>query len=121
MRSGELISQTSLFLTSNKKRKSPDTFIFKARKLSVTLHAHIETLDKNKSKVTCVPSGKTNKEFEYDLSHFILNEAEDDDDSDNADCDRDEYFMSLFTLSRFRNNMMLLALLNFRRNFASNA
>ena len=117
MRSSESISQTSLPLTSNKKRKSPDPFVFKARKLSVTLHAPIETLDKNKSKVTCVPSGKTNKEFEYDLSNFILNDAEDDDDSNNADCDRDEYFMSLFTLSRFRKDMMLLALLNFPEEY----
>ena len=57
-----------------KKRKAPDAFKFKARKLSVCLHAPIETMQKkNGVKTTTVPTGKTVKDVVYNLDDYIFN------------------------------------------------
>ena len=43
------------------KKRRPEGFTFKAKDLSITLHAPIEVLERPTSKVTCVPISKTNK------------------------------------------------------------
>ena len=65
--------------------------------------------------MTVVPSGKINRKLVYNLSRYILNDEDNVDSKDGERDDvsicRDKYFMSLFTLSRFRKNLMLLAML----------
>jgi len=88
-----------------RKRKA-DHFVFKARDLNVTLYDHIETIEKVTSMVTGVPQGKTNKQLVYAIDRFILVEGDEvigDEDMD------DEYFASVFSLSRFQKGMMVSA------------
>ena len=90
--------------------------MFKARNLSIILYAPIETLEKPTSKITCVPAGKTNKQLGYSIERFILGGGEGDTDEDEEDVDvdkvlnNDEFFRMMFTLSRFRKDIMVLAL-----------
>ena len=61
--SGESVSNSSLLVGGAEmiKKRGREDFVFRPRDLNITLCAPIETLDKPTSKVTCVPSGKTNK------------------------------------------------------------
>ena len=84
------------------------------------MFAPLETMNKANSKLTVVPKGKTNKEFVYSLDNFIIvpNQLFDDQESTLDEGSRDEYFSSLFTLSRFRKDMMLLAMEKFPEEYA---
>ena len=98
------------------RKRKQEGFVFKARDLSVTLYAPIEVLERPTSKVTCVPPGKTNKQFVFNLDRFIVSGNEDGVDETSEDIDgrdeseEDEYFVSMFTLSRFRKDVMMVAM-----------
>lgn len=75
--------------------------------------APIETMHKQTSVVTGVPSGRMNKEVVYELSTFI---GDNNDDTSNSstlssgsnDDAVDEEFVDLFTLSYFGKDLMVL-------------
>ena len=57
-----------------KKRKAPDAFKFKAQKLSISLHAPVETMQKkNGVKTTIVLTKKMTKYVFYNLDDYIFN------------------------------------------------
>ena len=108
-----------------KKRKKIDLFKFKARSLSIYLHAPIETIHRKTTVTTAVPTGKTIKSIQYDLERFILNfdpigsDSEDESMSSNVEKeDLDERFATSFTLSKFRKDLMVLALEKFPEEYA---
>ena len=102
-------------LSSLKRKAAPLPFTFKTTKLCISLYAPIETQQKVASVTTGVPSGKTNKEFTYDLSGFIvggIDKAASNGSSEVLGDDdevADESFDVSFTLSRFRKDLMVLA------------
>ena len=126
-RSEESVSNSSLPVSSEIVRKQKvDGFFLKARDLSITLSAPIETLEKPTKKVTCVPPGTTNKQVIYSIDRFILVREEgevgdkvEDEAGGGVDevGDKDEYLMSFFTLSRFRKDMMVAALEQFPEEY----
>ena len=98
------------------RKRKQEGFVFKARDLSVTLYAPIEIMERPTTKVTCVPPGKTNKQFIYNIDRFIVSGNEEGVDETSEDIDGrgesedDEYFLSVFTLSRFRKDVMIIAM-----------
>ena len=98
------------------RKRKQEGFVFKARDLSVTLYAPIEIMERPTSKITCVPPGKTNKQFVYNVDRFIDSGNEEGVDETSEDIDGrgenedDEYFLSVFTLSRFRKDVMIIAM-----------
>ena len=75
--------------TSQKRKQVPIPFTFPATKLCISLHAPIETRQKQASTVTNVPIWKTNKEVSYNLSVFICGVKEEglstDEDDEGVD------------------------------------
>ena len=86
------------------------------RTLGTCLHAPIEMqLHKNTS-ITGVPSGRTNKEIACDLDYHVFTPDAPDAFDEDVKCDmpdEDERFVSMFTLSRFRKDLMLHAIGDF--------
>ena len=112
--------------TIGQKRKAPLPFIFLTTKLCISLHAPIETQEKQTVVITCVPAGKTNKEMTYDLSPFVIGRKDDGGDTtsnksaaslDGEDEVADEDFDTNFTLSRFRVDLMRMAGENFAEEY----
>ena len=106
---------------SRKRKKTEEVhYKFKARSLSIILHAPIETMCRKNTTTTGVPSGKTNKELEYDLEHYIIGGLVDDEDSISSISTEynDEFFKHNFTLSKFRRDLMVLALEKFPEEYA---
>lgn len=68
---------------------------------------------KNDSETTGSPPGKTIKDVEYNLDGFILTSYDGSEDEDV-----DVYFMTMFTLSRFRRDVMKLAVDEFPKEYA---
>ena len=116
--------------TSSRKRKERQPFTFKARNLSICLHAPIETMQKKNVTVTCVPKGKTNKDIHYSLSNYIAKRTSnvsvfdsDDESNENSFSNvfvNDEYFLSRFSLSRFRGELMKIAVEQFPEEYGPN-
>ena len=105
----------------SKKRKINTPFTFKARSLSICLGAPIEQIHRKNTVETKIPSGKTTKDIVYDLEPFILGRC-DDINSDSVDSienssSGDESFLTSFTLSKFRNHLMELALEKFPEEY----
>ena len=106
----------SAHTTASSKRKKPSNFTFPARKLSIVLYAPIETMEKNFFTITGVSSGKTNKEFVFDLDPFIFLPADCLDSEELVD--EDERFIALFSLSRFRKDMLQMSMEKFPEEYA---
>ena len=105
--------------STSSKRKKPSIFKFPARKLSISLFAPIEQQQRKQTTVTCVPTGKTIKDIEYDLDTFIFSPEDILDEDEVEDVvDDNERFISLFTLSRFRKDMIMLALEQFPEEYS---
>ena len=108
---------------STRKRKKREVYRFKARSLSVCLHAPIEVMEKKNQTITGVPSGKTNKSISYDLERFILGNQDDSSNSETGGSssneeEDDETFSLLFTFSKFRADMMKLSVEKFPEEYA---
>ena len=110
--------------TTSSKRKKTNSFKFPARKLSISLFAPIETQVKRNKTITGVPSGKTNKEIIFDLDPYIfsredcMSREEDDCLDDEEAVDENERFISVFTFSRFRKLLILLAMDKFPEEYS---
>lgn len=112
------------------KRKAPDTYEFKARSISICLYAPIETRHRKNNYTTGVPKGKTTKDIQYELERFILHSSnEEAPNSNNSSAEasneinehkreNDESFKSCFTLSKFRKDLMQLAVQKFPEEYA---
>ena len=75
--SSKSITSSSSIDYNNKKRKSPDYFVFPARKLCIMLHSPLETIVKKPKgmaeaiRQTGLQKGKTIVEIVYDLNNHI--------------------------------------------------
>ena len=77
--SEESVSNSSLLVGAEIIRKRRERgFIFKARDLSITLSAPMETFDESAKKVTGVPPGMTNKQVMYSIDRYILGRGDDE-------------------------------------------
>ena len=107
--------------SSRKRKASSIPFTFQATQMSITLFAPIETTQKKSGITTGVPSGKTNKGLTYDLSPFIIGGDKDDISTDSGPLEDnevgDEEFIVSFTLSKFRKDLMVLAMENFKEEY----
>ena len=80
-------------------------------------------MKKKNGVTTGVPAGKVNKDISYDLAPFIIggsrgNDLSIDDQNSIASNDAvDEEFMRLFTLSKFRKDLMLIAIDKFPEEY----
>jgi len=98
-----------------KRKGAPLPFSFPASKIGISLYAPIETQQKRDTAKTGVPSGKTIKEFVYDLTPFISGKYSTNDDlSFGPSLDEEgeavgEDFIADFTLSHFRKDLMGIA------------
>ena len=92
----------SLEERENRKRKAcTPTFNFKANSICISLFVPIETFEKKSKTTTCPPSSNTFKELQYSLiGHIASSENKDDE------------FLASFTLSKFRSDLMSLAISN---------
>ena len=101
------------------KRKAPLPFTFQAKSLCILLHAPIETQERKTSVVTGVPGGKLSKELMYDLGKFItVSENVLEGSSNDEEVIADENFVSSFTLSQLRLDLMVLAVEHFAEEYA---
>ena len=100
-------------------KKKKTVYKFKATSLSICLHAPIETFYRKSATTTGVPSGRTTKDVNYDLKRFILPDLENESDSDSVSSDNaiDDSFVHLFTLSKFRKEMMIIAVEQFSEEY----
>jgi len=110
---------------TSKRRKVPPVFKFKAKSLCISLHAPIETHHRKNKTTTGVPSGKTNKDVQYDLDRYILSSLDQDGNASVSSCEdfelfgqRDEEFVETFTLSKFRTDLMIDAVKKFPEEYA---
>ena len=108
-------------LSGSKRKVPPPPFTFQASSISISLFAPIETMQKKAAAKTGVPPGKTIKELTYELRPFIIG-GDNDDGSAGSDgllgTVMDEDFVSIFTLSRFRKDMMELAVNKFPEEYS---
>jgi len=92
--------------------------------MCISLFVPIETMQKKTAVKTGVPSGKTIKEVTYYLRPFIIGGESDDVSEDShpslggeGEVMTDEDFISTFTLSRFRKDLMVLAVEKFPEEY----
>ena len=108
-------------LTGSKRKAPPLPFTFQASSMSISLFAPIETMQKKAAAKTGVPPGKTIKELTYELRPFIIGG---DNDDGSTGSERllgdvmDEDFVSVFTLSRFRKDLMEMAVSKFPEEYS---
>ena len=106
-----------------KRKGAPLPFSFAASKIGISLYAPIETQQKRDTVNACVPSGKTIKEFIYDLTPFISGKYNTNDDSSFGPSLDEEgetvckYFIADFALSHFRKGLMGIARYDFTEEY----
>ena len=108
--------------TKKRKKNPPQHYTFPAKGISLSLFASIEKQVKRNSSVTGVPSGKIVSELSYDLSPYIIGGKDVSDSDDSLDSMvtntiSDEEFISKFTLSKFRKDLMMMAVQSFPEEY----
>lgn len=102
--------------STHKRKLPPQYFTFAGRTISILVFAPIETMKKKNGVTTDVPTGKTNKEVSCDLAPYMIGNRRDNNlSSDNQHIATtndavDEEFMRIFTLSKFRKELILVGI-----------
>jgi hypothetical protein len=106
----------TLVNTTSSMRKSHEVKKFKAHKIIISLQAPIETI----RGTTAPPQGTTNKDIMYDLQKYISGGSFLIDNTSDNEEEEDETFDNFFTLSRFRVEVMKLAVEKFSSHYSLN-